>query len=139
LVVVAVPKDQSFERTSAQIVESLVAHANVHTVAFNPEFSLAGGDLVKKAVPVDRRLRIFFDTLDPTALNRTVSGENEIRIVIWSRNEMAQLWDHLDLSPASMEFLVVPSELAHPQHPARRLIDTTPYLRADDALQILSL
>jgi hypothetical protein len=90
-------------------------------------------------IPRDQRLQTFFDTLQPSALPHLISGEGEVRILIWTRNNTTELWNHLTLSPAQLEILMIPSDLPHPHHPLRRLIDTTPYTTARDFLQVTNL
>jgi hypothetical protein len=65
------------------------------------------------------------------------SGEGEVRILIWTQHDTSELWNHLKLSPAQLEILVIPADLPHPNHQLRRLIDTTPYTSARDFLQIM--
>lgn len=138
LLVIAAPRDKDFTQTCSQLLAILARHVAYHTVAWDPEFAAASGALVMQHIPRDQRLRTFFDTLQPDALRHLISGKGEVRILIWTRNEISELWNHLKLSPAQLEILVVPSDLPHPYHPMRRLIDTTPYTLARDFLQILN-
>jgi hypothetical protein len=107
-------------------------------VAWDPVFAETSAPLVKQHIPREQRLRTFFDTLPPEALRHQISGDGEVRILIWTQNDTAELWNHLKLSPAQLEILVIPADLPHPHHPMRRLIDTTPYTTARDFLQILN-
>ena len=138
LLVIAAPLDRDFARTCAQLLATLAPQVAFHTVAWDPDFAVASGPLVMQHIPRDQRLRTFFDTLQADALRHLISGEGEVRILIWTQSAAAELWNHLKLSPAQLEILIVPSDLPHPHHPMRRLIDTTPYTLARDFLQILN-
>lgn len=138
LLVIAAPRDKDFTQMCCRLVATLAPQVACHTVAWDSDFAAASGALVMQHIPRDQRLRTFFDTLDPDALRHLTSGEGEVRILIWTRDGTAELWNHLKLSPAQLEILVVPSDVSHPHHPMRRLIDTTPYTMARDFLQILN-
>jgi hypothetical protein len=138
LLVIAAPRDKDFAKTCSQLLAILAPQVVCHTVAWDPEFATTSAPLVKQHIPREQRLWTFFDTLQPDALRHLTSGEGEVRILIWTQNHTAELWNHLKLSPAQLEILVVPSDLPHPSHPIRRLIDTTPYTLARDFLQILN-
>ena len=138
LLVIAAPRDKDFTQTCSLLLATLAPQVACHTVAWDPDFAAASGALVMQHIPRDQRLRTFFDTVQPDALRHLTSGEGEVRILIWTQNDTAELWNHLKLSPAQLEILVVPSDLPHPHHPMRRLIDTTPYTLARDFLQMLN-
>ena len=138
LLVIAAPRDKDFTQTCAQLLATLAPQVACHTVAWDPDFAATSGPLVKQQIPRDQRLRTFFDALQPDALRHMTSGEGEVRILIWTQNDTAELWSHLKLSPAQLEILVIPADLPHPHHPMRRLIDTAPYTMARDFLQILN-
>lgn len=139
LLVIVVPQDKNFPQMCSQLLANLVSQLAIHTVAWDSEFSSGSGDLVTKSIPRSERLRMFFDTLDSDTLRHVISGEGEVRVVIWTRNDTTELWKNLELSPASMELLVIPSDLPDPHHPLRRLIDTTPYVLAGDFMQMVNL
>jgi hypothetical protein len=136
--VIAAPRDKDFTQACCQLLATLSPQLEFHTVAWDPEFAATSGALVKQHIPRDQRLRTFFDTVDSVALRHVISGKGEVRILIWTQNETAELWNHLSLSSAQLEILVVPLDLPHPDHPMRRLTDTTPYVLARDFLQILN-
>ena len=137
LLVIAAPPDKDFTQTCSQLLATLAPQVGCHTVAWDPEFAATSGALVTQHIPREQRLRTFFDTLQSDSLRHLTSGKGEVRILIWTQNDTAELWNHLKLSHAQLEILVIPSDLPHPYHPMRRLIDTTPYLLARDFLQIL--
>lgn len=138
LLVVAAPRDESLAQVCNHLLAALAPTVACHTVAWDPEFARVHGAAAMEAIPWDRRLRIFFDILTPAALRHMAAGEGEVRIVVWTENSVADLWDRLQLSLAQLEILVVPVDLPHPHHPGRRLIDTTPYVPARDLLQLLN-
>ena len=80
----------------------------------------------------------FFDTIDADAPERWSAGAGEVRVVIWGNEQPPAVPDVLRLSEARLEILIVPSELPHPHHPARRFIDTTPHVHAGDLLHLMS-
>lgn len=138
LLVVAVPRDEGLAQTCTHLLAALVPTVSCHTVAWDPDFARVHGASAMQAIPGDQRLRIFFDNLAPGALRHMAAGEGEVRILVWTQNVVADLWDQLRLSLAQLEILVVSADLAHPLHPGRRLIDTTPYVQARDLLQLLN-
>ena len=138
LLVIAAPRDKDFPQICSQLVAALSPLLKCHTVAWDPDFAAASGALVKQNMPRDQKLRTFFDNVGPDDLRHFTSGKGEVRILIWTQNETAELWNHLNLSSAQLEILMVPLDLPHPNHPMRRLTDTTPYILARDFLQILN-
>jgi hypothetical protein len=138
LLVIAATLDKDFTHTCCQLIATLAPMVAFHTVAWDPDFAATSAALVKQRIPTEQRLRIFFDTLPPEALRYQTSGAGEVRILIWTQNVTLELWNHIELSPAKLEILVIPVDLPHPRHPVRRLIDTTPYTMARDILQILN-
>lgn len=138
LLVIAAPRDKDFTQTCSHLLATLAPLVACHTVAWDPDFAATSAPLVKQHIPTEQRLRTFFDTLPPEGLRHLTSGDGEVRILIWTQTHTAELWNHLKLSPAHLEILVIPADLPHPHHPMRRLIDTTPYTMARDVLQILN-
>jgi hypothetical protein len=138
LLVIAAPRDKDFTQACCQLLATLSPLLECHTVAWDPEFAATSGALVKQHIPRDQRLRTFFDIVEPDILRHFNSGKGEVRILIWTQNETTELWNHLNLSSAQLEILVVPLDLPHPYHPMRRLTDTTSYVLARDFLQILN-
>jgi ATP-dependent DNA helicase RecQ len=138
VLVIAAPRDKDFTQTCSQLLAALAPLVDCHTVAWDPDFSAISAPLVKQQIPREQRLRIFFDTLPPDALRHLTSGNGEVRILVWTHNDTAELWNHIMVSPAQLEILVIPADLPHPSHRMRRLIDTTPYTSARDFLQILT-
>jgi len=138
LLVIAATLDKDFTHTCCQLIATLAPMVAFHTVAWDPDFAATSAALVKQHIPTEQRLRIFFDTLPPEAMRYQTSGAGEVRILIWTQNVTLELWNHIELSPAKLEILVIPVDLPHPRHPVRRLIDTTPYTMARDILQILN-
>jgi hypothetical protein len=138
LLVIAAPRNEDFTQTCCQVLATLAPLVGFHTVAWDAEFAATSGPLVMQHIPREQRLLTFFDPLRPDDLRYLTSGEGEVRILIWTQNDIVELWNHLTLSNALLEILVVPADLPHPHHPMRRLIDTTPYLLARDFMQILN-
>jgi hypothetical protein len=138
LLVVAVPRDEGFAQSCNHLLAALIPTVSCHTVAWDPEFARVHGASAMQAIPRELRLRIFFDILTPAALGHMEAGDGEVRIVVWTENCVADLWDRLQLSLAQLEIFVLPVDLPHPHHPGRRLIDTTPYVPARDLLQLLN-
>jgi superfamily II DNA or RNA helicase len=138
LLVIALPRDKDFTQTCSQLLATLVPLVACHTVAWDPDFAKIGGPVVMQQIPKEQRLRTFFDTIPAAALRHLTSGNDEVRVLIWTLNDTTELWNHLTFSPAQMEILMIPADLPHPHHPMRRLIDTTPYTMARDLLQILN-
>jgi hypothetical protein len=81
---------------------------------------------------------VFIDVVDADAPEQWPAGEGEVRIVIWGNEQSQCVPDALRLSEADLEILVIPSELPHPHHPARRFIETTPHVHALDLLHLIT-
>ena len=138
LLVVAAPRDKDFTKACSQLLATLAPLVAFHTVAWDQEFAVDSGAIVTQQIPKAQRLRIFFDTIDLDSLRHFTSGKGEVRILIWTPSDTTELWNNLKLSSAKLEILVIPSDLPHPYHPTRRLIDTEQYIVARDLLQILN-
>ncbi len=138
LLVIAVPRDERFAAICAEILAALAPIWDLHTIAWDVDFATQHGPSVIKAIPLNRRLRIFFDTLITASLQTMNAGENEVRALIWTHTSIDALWDLLTLSVAQLEVLLVPSDLTHPYHPHRRLVDTIPHVLALDLLRLLN-
>lgn len=138
LLLVSVPRDEQFAGTCALLLAALAPALDCHTIAWDTDFAKQYGNLVAKAIPGHQRFRMFFDTLDRRSLQTMAAGENEVRALIWTLEPVTALWDLLQLSPARLEILLVPADMAHPYHPHRMLTDTTPHLPAMDLLRLLS-
>jgi ATP-dependent DNA helicase RecQ len=138
LLVIAAPRDKHFAQSCSQLLGTLAPLVSCHTVAWDPDFAATSAALIMQHIPSEQRRRTFFDTIQPHALRHLISGDGEVRVLIWTRNDTAELWHHLTLSPAQLEILMIPVDLPHPHHPMRRLIDTTPYTMVRDFLQILN-
>lgn len=137
LLVVAVQRDEGFSQTCTDLLAILAPTVSCHTVAWDPDFARVHGASAIHAIG-DRRLEIFFDFLLPDTLRVMAAGKGEVRILVWTQDVVAELWDQLRHSLAQLEILVVPADLAHPLHPGRRLIDTTPYVQSRVLLQLLN-
>lgn len=138
LLIVAVPSDEGFPQTCIHLLAALVPTVYCQTVAWEPDFARVHGSSAMQAIPRDRRLGILFDTLAPGTLRQMEAGEGEVRILVWTQVVVAELWDQLLRSLAQLEILLVRADVAHPLHPGRRLIDTTPYVQSRDLLQLLN-
>lgn len=138
LLVISVPRDQWFAETCAHLLAALAPTLDCHTIGWDAEFAELHGKSAIKAIPKNQRLRVFFDTLDLASLQKMAAGENEVRVLIWTQASVTALWDLLQLSPAQLETLLVPADLAHPHHPNRVLTDTTPHVPAMDLLRLLN-
>jgi superfamily II DNA/RNA helicase len=138
LIVVAVPRDKAFSRNCIDLLGSLAPTISCHTVAWDAEFAREHSKAAMQAIPKHQRLRTFFDVVAPGARSDVAAGEGEVRILIWTQSLTAEIWDPVLLSRARMEILVVPSDLAHPLHPTRRLIDTTTHIGASYLIQRLN-
>lgn len=138
LIVVTIPRDEGFAQTCIHLLAALAPMVSCHTVAWNADFERAHGKSAMQAIPKHQRLRTFFDVVTPGARGDAAAGEGEVRILVWTQPLAADLWEPLLLSRAQMEILVVPSDLAHPLHPGRRLIDTTSHVQAGHLMHRLN-
>lgn len=138
LLVISLTRDEQVVETCATLLAALVPASKCHTIAWDKNFASSHGKLLIRAIPRDQRLRIFFDTLDLSSMQKMTAGENEVRILIWTQTAVTILWDLLQLSRAKQEILLVPTDLPHPHHPNRVLIDTIPHVPALDVLRLLN-
>jgi len=138
LLVISVPRDETFAEICAHLLAALAPILGCHTVSWDVHFQKAHGKAVTQAIPKNQRLRIFFDVLDLASLQRMAAGQNELRVLLWTQASVTAMWDLLQLSPAQLEILLVPEDLAHPHHPRRALTDTTPHIPAMDLLRLLN-
>jgi hypothetical protein len=129
LLVVAIPRDEGFARNCIELLRALAPMISCHTVAWDAVFAREHGKPAMQAIPRYQRLRTFFDVVAHGTRSDVVAGEGEVRILVWTQSLAAEFWDPVLLSRARMEILIVPSDLAHPLHSARRLIDTTTHVQ----------
>lgn len=138
LLVIDVPPEHAYAVTCAALVKLLALTAECHTVALERSFARLHADVIERALPRGHGACIFMDVIDAEALKQWPAGAGEVRIVIWGNEHPPAVPDGLRLSEAHLEILVVPSELPHPHHPARRFIDTTAHVHADNLLHLLT-
>ncbi len=135
LLVVAVSRTAAFHRTASEVLKFLVPLLSCHTVAMDEQFAKIHGAAVAAALPQRQRLQTFFDAISPNDGHNLAGGEGEVRVVVWTAALNQVVWHQLALSRARLEVLLVPTDAAHPLHPARNLIDTTVHIDASSLLQ----
>lgn len=135
LLLIDVPPEVAYIETCKALVEVLAPAVHCHTVAIERRFARIATDLIERAISRDCSAAVFVDTIDT---ERWPVGVDEVRIVLWGNTDPPTIPESLRLSEAQLEILVVPSDLQHPYHPARRFIDTTPHVHASDLLHMLT-
>lgn len=135
LLVIAVAQGEAFQRTILDVLKALTPLLACHTVAMNEQYAQKHGEAVAAAIPQHHRYRTFFDIIEPTELHKLAGGDGEVRIIVWTDSVGREVWDRVLLSRARLEVLIVPSDLVHPAHEARRLMDTTVHIEANSLLQ----
>jgi ATP-dependent DNA helicase RecQ len=138
LLVVAIPHDEGFANTCINVLSALVPMICCHTVAWDAEFAREHGVAAVQAIPRLQRLRTFFDVIGPGPHGEMDAGKGEVRILIWTRAISEEFWQSIRHSDAQMQILIVPSDIAHPYYPTRRLIAITTYVPASNLLQRLT-
>lgn len=138
LLVIDVPPKLSYGETCATLVKFLAPAVECHTVALERSFAKQHAAAIEQALPRGRGANVFVDVIDADAPEQWPAGANEVRVLIWGNEHPPAVPDALRLSEAHLEILVVPSELPHPHHPARRFIDTTPHVHAADLLHVMT-
>jgi len=138
LLVVTMPRDERFGRNCIDVLKTLAPVLPCHTVAWDADFGREHGQSAMQAIPRHQRYRTFFDVVAPEIRGDVAGGEGEVRILVWTQPLAAGLWETVLLSRARIEILVVPSDLQHPLHSARRLIDTTTHVQAGYLMQRLT-
>lgn len=138
LLVIDVPPELPYATTCAALVNILALAAECHTVALERSFAHLHASLIERALPRDRSADVFIDIIDADAPEQWPAGTGEVRILIWGNEQPPLVPDVLRLSDAHLEILVVPSDVPHPHHAARRFIDTTPHVHAADLLHLIT-
>jgi hypothetical protein len=139
LLVVAVPADSRYESQMQAIVRVLIHALEPHTVVMGPAATFGLEDAVLQDFGQRPAKWPFNDTVSTPSAVSPSAGENEVRLTVWGLGTGVPLPDGLWTSRAALELLVVPANLLHPMHPGRRLIDTTPYIYAEEVAADLSL
>jgi hypothetical protein len=135
LLVVAIAPNAAFQRTALDVLGALVPILSCHTVTMDDRFAREHGAAVAGVVPRTHRLQTFFDTVGANEGYKLVAGEGEVRVVVWTAALSPSVWDQLVVSRARLEVLLVPSDMVHPLHATRRLVDTTVHIEAASLLQ----
>lgn len=138
LLVIDVSPELAYAATCAALVKVLALAVECHTVALERSFARQHAAVIERALPRGRSADVFVDIIDADAPEQWPAGAGEVRVLIWGNERPPAVPDGLRLSEANLEILVVPSELPHPHHPARRFIDTTPHVHATNLLQLLT-
>jgi ATP-dependent DNA helicase RecQ len=138
LLVVDVPPELAYAETCAALVKLLAPAVECHTVALERSFAQRHASAIERALPRGRTANVFIDIIDADEPEQWPAGASEVRIVIWGNEQPPAVPDILRLSEAHLEILVIPSDLPHPHHPARRFIDTTPHVHAADLLHLMT-
>jgi len=138
LLVVDVPIELGYVDTCTALVKLLVPVSECHTVALERSFAQLHRSDIERVLQRSRSTNVFIDTIDAATSEQWPAGAGEVRIVIWGNTQPPTLPDLLQLSEAQLEILIVPSELPHPHHQARRFIDTTPHVHAADLLHLMT-
>jgi hypothetical protein len=137
LLVIDVPPEHAYPECCAALVNLLAPAVECHTIAVERSFAQLHAAVIERALPRSGA-NVFIDTIDADAPEQWQAGEGEVRIVIWGNVRPPALPDVLRLSEAHLEILIVPSELPHPHHSARRFIDTTPHVHVADLLRLMT-
>jgi hypothetical protein len=138
LLLIDVSPGLDYAETCAGLVTLLAPAVECHTVALERSFARLHISVIERALPRVVRASVFIDVVDADAPEQWPAGEGEVRIVIWGNEQSQCVPDALRLSEADLEILVIPSELPHPHHPARRFIETTPHVHALDLLHLIT-
>jgi hypothetical protein len=133
-----VPPELAYAATCAALVKLLALTVECHTVALERSFANQHAAVIERALPRGRSADLFIDIINADAPEQWPAGVGEVRVMIWGNERPPAVPDSLRLSEADLEILVVPSELPHPHHPARRFIDTTPHVHADNLMHLLT-
>jgi hypothetical protein len=137
LLLIDVPSDSSYVSYMTAVVRSVIHAFSPHTMLMGPgcpngfEYSLLEGTSQRMGDwPFVENLREKeFSTLPP--------GVDEIRLIIWGRDTQILVPDDVWVSKAKLEILVIPNNLRQLHYPARRLVDTTPHIHADEIVNAL--
>jgi hypothetical protein len=137
LLVIDVPSDSRYMSYTSAVVRSVLHAFSPHTLLMGPgcpngfELSLLEG--TSQAMgdwP-------FVENLREKEFSTLPAGVDEIRLIIWGRDSQILVPDDLWASKARLEILVIPDQLPQLHYPARRLVDTTPHIHADEFVNAL--
>jgi hypothetical protein len=136
--VIDVPPELAYVETCGALVQLLAPAMECHTIAMERNFARLHASAIERALSRGRSAVVFIENIDADAPEKWPAGVGEVRIMIWGNEQPPAVPDILRLSEAHLEILVIPSELPHPHHPARRFIDTTPHVHAADLLHLMT-
>lgn len=133
--VVDVPNDRNYEVVCLSLVRALSSVVRPHTWTLTSAFADRISVRLERTLSELSDDRAFVDVVGPSDLYDWHGGEGEVRVVLWDSRATRPPPAELSLSVAQLDVLVVASDLVHPTHPGRRLIDTTPHVHASDLLK----
>jgi hypothetical protein len=139
LLVIAVPADVRHANQCLAVVRVLLHTLQPHTLILGPDVA---GDVEATLLRDSGQPPAtwpFVEDLRQAGMAGQVAGDNEVRITVWGLGTTTPLPAALWTSRAALELLVIPANMAHPSHPGRCLIDTTPYVTAEEVVNGLSI
>jgi superfamily II DNA/RNA helicase len=138
LLIVAVPSDARYssqrDALCRLLIQVLLPHTLVSELGVSATLDLS--ILQRSGQPPSSWP--FIEDLRAAGTSAHSAGDDEVRLTVWGLGGVVPLPDFLWASRAALEVLVVPDTLPHPSHAGRRLIDTTPYIYAEDVVRDLS-
>ena len=135
LLVIDIPNDRHYEKVCVALVSALTSAIRPHTWTLTGAFAERIGSEIERTLSTSRDDRAFIDVVRKDETYDWLAGEGEVRVVLWDNRSTRPPPAELSLSLAQLDVLVVASDLIHPTHPGRRLIDTTPHVHASDLLE----
>lgn len=138
VLVIDVPPECDYAAICGGLIRWLAPTVRFHTIALERGFAQQHAVAIERALSRNHSADVFIDIVDGNTPAQWPAGTGEVRIVIWAKEQPAALPDAAFLSEACLEVLIVPSNLPHPHHPARRFIDTTPHVHAADLLHLIT-
>lgn len=138
ILVVDLPDDDRYVTQSDALVSALLETVDPHTIAIEHGYENVFRPHAMAAVERSAAHRAFVDQIDTRIGIYPEPGQNEVRVLVWGPDSAAPVPPELWLSAAALEILVIPTTLVDPDHPGRRLIDTTPHIHAADLMERLT-
>lgn len=139
LLVIAVPADGRHASQCRAVVRVLLHALEPHTLVLGPGVADDVEATLLRDLGQPPATWPFIEALGQAGMAGQVAGKNEVRITVWGLGSNTPLPDALWTSRAALELLVIPANMAHPSHPGRCLIDTTPYVTAEEVVIGLSV
>lgn len=140
LLVVDVPQDARYVQRVSELVSALSQTLAPHSVAIERSCDpLLRSRIVQAVAELSAGTdAVFVDEFDAQVANSIGGGRHEVRILVWSNQRDMPVPSEIWWAPCELQILVMPSNLADPEHPQRLFMDTTRHMHFADLMETLT-